>query len=285
MHSTSTDDSDLSNDSKQDRDLDYQGDSSATESVFKLPTIEGSRTNSVTSFMSTPNSNSRSRRQSRERSRRRVCRSPSCPSSLKFSGQRSVELESPTPNDKTLLNLCSGEDDNEFKLPNIYRNSNSLSVPTNASEKVHPWQSARDVDQMTRRTLRRTESCRDAYNIGSSGVEVKANHQRSQGHTALLLPIRNSDTRVSVKGKKKKSSQSSPRSYQDFPNHIQKELTNGAQNGWESEYDSDIYDSGRGQAGFDRIMEEDTSTHADIASSRKIKPWLTERQKEGQVKA
>ncbi|OWF51006.1 uncharacterized protein LOC110449748 [Mizuhopecten yessoensis] len=289
LNSTSTDDSESSTESKPDKEIDFPRDTSTSESVFKLPTIDGSRTNSVTSFMTTPNSNSNPRRrQSRDRSRRRLCKSPSCPSNIGFSGQQSVELESPTDTDKTSLNVSPGNEDNEFKLPNIYRNSNSLSLPTSSqSEKLNPWHSARDIDQTSRRSLRRTESCRDAYNIGSPVMETKVkNHQRSQTHAALLLPIRNSETRVSLKGKKKKNTQVSPRTYQDFSAHIQTELNNGAQNGWESEYDSDLYDSARGTGGntFDRIIEE-TDGHVDIPSSRNIKPWLKDRQKEGQVKA
>ncbi|XP_060062822.1 uncharacterized protein LOC132543347 [Ylistrum balloti] len=286
LNSASTDDSELSTDSKPEKDMEFQRDVSTSESVFKLPTIDGSRTNSVTTFMTTPNSNSRTHRQSRERSRRRLCKSPSCPSNIGFTGQKSIELESPTDTDKTLLNVSPGNEDNELKLPDIYRNSNSLSLPTSSqSEKINPWQSARE--HTSRRSLRRTESCRDAYNIGSPVMEAKVkDHHRSQTHAALLLPIRNSETRVSLKGKKKKNSQVSPRTYQDFSTHIQTELSNGAQSGWESEYDSDLYESARGSGNnaFDRIMEE-ADGHVDITSSRNMKPWLKERQKEGQVKA
>ncbi|XP_033735337.1 uncharacterized protein LOC117323915 [Pecten maximus] len=285
LNSASTDDSDLSSDSKPEKDTEFQRDVANSESVFKLPTIDGSRTTSVTSFMGTSNSNSHVHRQSREKSRRRLCRSPSCPSNMGFSGQKSVELESPTNTDKTLLNVSPGNEDIEFKLPDIYRNSNSLSLPTSSqSEKINPWQSARE--HTSRRSLRRTESCRDAYNIGSPVTEAKVkDHHRSQTHAALLLPIRNSE-RVSLKGKKKKNTQVSPRTYQDFSSHIKTELSNGAQNGWDSEYESDLYDSARGSGGkaFDRIMEE-TDGHVDIPSSRNMKPWLKDRQKEGQVKA
>lgn len=282
LNSSSTDDSDLSTDSKPEKDIEFQRDVN-NESVFKLPTIDGSRNKSVTNFMGTTGSNSHVHRQSREKSRRRLCRSPSCPSNIGFSGQKSVELESPTDTDKTLLNVGPDDEDKEFKLPDIYRNSNSLSLPTSSqSEKINPWQSARE--HTSRRSLRRTESCRDAYANPVTEAKVKDNH-RSQTHAALLLPIRNSETRVSLKSKKKKNTvQASPRTFQDFSSHINTELSNGAQNGWENEYENDLYDRGSASQAFDRIMEE-TDGHVDIASSRNMKPWLKERQKEGQVKA
>ena len=253
-----------------------------TEATIRFPTIDMTRTNSVASFMSTPNSRTR---QSRERNRliqrNGMCKSPSCPADLGPTRRKSIDLESPTLSDKTILNASPTHEDKEnddIKLPSIYRNVNSLSLPIERQTYNGNWQL---------NGLRRTESCKNPYDIARDMFNTSPTHDaktspRSKTHAALLLPLRNTDNSVSNKSKKN-NKKKVKNSYHEVDKNNTSDYNTGA-NTWESEYDVEMYNSAR-SSNFDKIAEE-TDSASHLKGSRKMKPWLKDRaQKEGQVKA
>lgn len=247
-------------------------DNSPSKSPCKLPSLSSQ-------------CNSNPQTKERKHRRKKLCRSPSCPSTRPATN----DFESPLPLEKQLVNSNPNSYVHEYdvKLPNIFKNGSDVSPETTSLG----W-TVKDRSR-TKANLRRTESTRENY-VGSPTMESKynKNQQRAHTHAALLLPLRTQDPRKVGQGKKKKSF-ANPSSYtegQTLSLTIDNET--GASNGWGADYDSDYYDSSGQHSGssFERIMEESDShmsipsaggSHISVPSASK--QWL--KNKEGQVKA
>jgi len=267
--------------SKESSDISKTNSNSRNSSPCKLPSLSNG-INLTSSNVVHEKSNERKSRDTKKK--RPLCRSPSCPSTLGFRPV-TTDLESPTPGDMRVLNKTPLQSENtfDFKLPSIFRNTNDIST-----DNYSHW---KGKERNKAKGLRRTESTRETY-VGSPTLEAKVNKNqpRSHTHAALLLPIRNSETRISLKGKKKKGMFSRQNtSNTDVPSKNQEETTVGA---WTTDYDSDYFENcaQRSASSFDKILEE-TESHISIPSAggshisvpSASKQWL--KQKEGQVKA
>lgn len=233
------------------------------DSVLKLPTIERTKSRSISSI-SSPTSTLGSRQFTRDKpSRRSLCRSPSCPSNIGLSRQesRNCRLDNgvydhfPQPE----------ENEDDLKLPDIFRNTSPKLSPRQSSIGTK-WKSDKENSYLY--SLRKTESFHD------SPTEKQ---DQPQTH-ALLLPLRSVDTVSRAKNKKKKKlhKSKSELSIQDRENTL-------AGGRWSS------YENEQNQLnGSKECLMEGTLTdrQVEIMSARKMKKWMkTHPQKEGQVKA
>lgn len=251
---------------------------SRSSSPVKLPTIDRSKISSTGSVASVQ-TNVRGHRSRERLSRRSLCRSPSCPSVLALS-KNGLDLESPTMKEKSILNESPTNEDkeNDFKLPSIFRNSHSISLPSEHSTASVAQSWSMDRERSQTHGIRRTESCRENYNMSptlESKSVSKNDVQRSKTQTALLLPMRNNDAKV--KGKKKKNFKRQNSMHEINNSVLGNEI--GASHSWPNDYEN---------GSFEQIMEEsENSRHIDMARERSYKPWMKDRpgQKEGQVKA
>ena len=161
------------------------------------------------------------------------------------------DLESPTLEDRTVLNKSPGYDNKyfEFKLPQI------LSIPDKADhykQYVNKWKRARKLNE-----LKRTESTYEYY-VGSPSLEAKLsklNINRAQTHTAFLLPVTHTLEKRAKKRKKKKKENRSP--------------TKGSKSSDEEENaESPKRFSRINNSSFEKIIEENESHLSDSCSSR-----------------
>ncbi|XP_046582302.1 uncharacterized protein LOC124289716 [Haliotis rubra] len=194
---------------------------SVSSSPVKLPAISGkAKSNSVSSLS---NGMSPTRR---EDQRSNLCRSPSCPSNLGFWYDRDGDTETPTPVDNGYsypVSQISKRDSGDLKLPNIKdRNSmcsgaSQITVRSLATQRS-PTKLNRDISP---HTCRRDTSVSLSLNrdvtkdIPTPRAENVLDSQRSNTQSALLLPIRNSESRLSLKGKRKKKKKQGSRQNTD----------------------------------------------------------------------
>ncbi|XP_046338694.2 uncharacterized protein LOC124120012 [Haliotis rufescens] len=206
--------------------------SSVSSSPVKLPAISGkAKSNSVSSLS---NGMSPTRR---EDQRSNLCRSPSCPSNLGFWYDRDGDTETPTPVDKACsypVSQISKRDSGDLKLPNIKdRNSmcsgtSQITVRSLATQRS-PTKFYRDISPHTRRDTSvslplNREITKD---ISTPRAENVLDSQRSNTQSALLLPIRNSESRLSLKGKKKKKKKQGSRQNTDVSINSENNVVDG----------------------------------------------------------
>lgn len=264
---------DKSTDSYRKPDSGRDNEDTCASPVFKLPTIERTKSRSISSI-SSPTSTLGSRQFSRDSkpSRRSICRSPSCPSNIGLARSDSINKDR---TDSFIENRVynhfpqrENEDDN-VKLPSIFRNASSLPISPRNSSLSNKWKPDKENGYVY--SLRRTESFQDS-------TKETINHEQQQTH-ALLLPMRNVDNVSRAKNKKKKKFQKS--NSESYENTMpEKESSLGRWSGFENDQNK--------INGSKECLIEGTVTDrsVEMVSARKMKKWMKQHpSKEGQVKA
>lgn len=262
-------------DSCRQQEINDDNESTCASPLFKLPTIERTKSRSISSI-STPSSTLGSRQFSRDKqSRRSICRSPSCPSHLGLSRSNSIDKETDTAIEHRIYDHFPQRDEDEdsnVKLPSIFRNASSLPMSPRHSTLSNEWKHERENGYVY--SLRRTESFQENNS--------KENTMHEQHHThALLLPLRNVDNVSKGKKKKKKYSKSHSTGNDDYEHALtERESSLGRWGGFENEQNQI-------NGSKERLIEGAvTDRSVEIVSARKMKKWMKQHpQKEGQVKA
>lgn len=266
--STSSGELDQSTDSFRAPESRQDNDNLCESPVFKLPTIERTKSRSISSI-SSPLSTLGSRQFTRDKpSRRSLCRSPSCPSNIGYSRQESSngDLEKgiydhfPQPE----------ESEEDMKLPDIFRNTSPRMSPRQSSI-GNKWKPDKENNYLY--SLRKTESFHETSTDNQ-------NYEHPQTH-ALLLPLRNVDSVSRSKNKKKKKLHKSKSENLDVSFHDRENTLGGSR--WS------CYENEQNQLNGSKecLLEGSlTDRQVEILSARKMKKWMKQHpSKEGQVKA
>lgn len=262
---------------------------SLSSSPVKFPTIDRANSTSVASL---PGSRSTRHRPNIRELRSSYCRSPSCPSHLDVSREfnHSVEydlIKSDRGPRAVLDDMDSYDNEDTFsKLPSIF--SKDCGGRFAESKGIRGRDKSRD--RLNHLSLRRSESFMRTLSHPSVGntppSSNRDNEPRQSQASALLLPIRNNPQ--TNKKKKKRRSRVSPDSDDETAENTPRNC-NSKELGNRLSLDRDNEEALNAIARENDMYEDDLETTPraiEISSSRKVKQWMNNNQKEaGQIKA
>ncbi|KAH3845354.1 uncharacterized protein LOC127873045 [Dreissena polymorpha] len=260
---------------------------SFSASPMKFPPID--RANS-TSIASLPGSRANRHRTSNRELRANYCRSPSCPSNLGLTRtDNRVEFKKFNRNlshtDAESSDVGSTDVENTTsKLPSIFTNDNAGSPEIN---NVTTRRERNKTDKLNSLSLRRSDSFFNAFpqnNIDNRRQFSNRDTEQRQGQTAaLLLPLRpNAQTNKKKKKRRaRKLSDSDVDAMDTTPRNGAVDNTTKPADGGDSDLALNIIS--RESERYDEDLET-TPRAIEISSSRKVKQWMSNNQKEGHIK-
>ena len=265
---------------------------SLSSSPVKFPTIDRA---SSTSIASLPGSRAARQRTLTREFRTSYCRSPSCPSILDMN-RNNVDIDlfdkRQSHTDADSSDVGSTEpDDSPSKLPSIF-SSRNYADRYDRGESPRRDKKKEKLSSLSLRKGEPTVHTFQRHKHYETKTQNKEQDQRQSQATALLLPIR-TNAQLSNKNKKKRRARkmsdsesdpleyTTPRNFPDSARDFTDRLKTLNKNGDPDEAlnaiarENDLYDDD-----LDR-----TPRAVEISSSRKVKQWINNNQKEGHVKA
>lgn len=284
--SSETDPSDYCN--GEERKIHTRGSvpASLSSSPVKFPTIDRANSTSVASL---PGSRSTRHRSNMRDLRSSYCRSPSCPSHLDISREfnHSVEYNLVQSDRGPRSDLDNSEDleDSFSKLPNIFSKDIGGRFMDGKANRGRD----KNRDKLSQLSLRRSESFMRTLshaNVGNTHpLSNRENEPRQNQAAALLLPIR-TNPQTNKKKKKRRQKVSSDSEGETSDNTPRNEDLNKRLSG-ERDGDDALNAIARENDLYEYEDDLDSTPRAiEISSSRKVKQWMNNNQKEtGQIKA